>query len=111
MSASPDLQGEEDEDIQASRAEQEEQDEGEGEMEMDQEEDRSVSAQPRKAVTEEEGTLIYARRWLDLKGEVIPSTWEKSVRCLLGWIMARPTSEVSFLSSFSSRLHLVLLLR
>ena len=98
MSPSPDSQGEEDEDDQAPRAEQGEQNEDEGEVEMDEERDRSVSAPPRKAVSQlrkGDGTLIYPRRWLDLKGEVIPSGWEKSVRCVIGWIMARPTSEVS----------------
>ena len=52
--------------------------------------------------------LLYPKKWLSLEGEVIEPEWERSVRCVIGWIMARPTSEVC--DSHPSLPHLALAL-
>lgn len=72
----------------------------------------SVPAEEKEAPHEKEQVgeqmLLYPKKWLSLEGEVIEPEWERSVRCVIGWIMARPTSEVC--DSHPSLPHLALAL-
>lgn len=52
--------------------------------------------------------IVFPRRWVDLSGDLVSSTWKAAMRAVVGQLLFRPTiNHVSIVPSSAKRLPLL----